>query len=993
MTNWIVNRFLRVFASLNIRVPQAGKAVLITGCDSGFGLALAKYLNGNGCCVFAGCLLKEKKGDGARELAALKRPNLHVLQLDVADDKQVSNCLQEIEAISNDTKNELWGIVNNAGIGTFGEVEWVPVEVYQRLMDINVWGTIRVTKASLPLIRKSQGRVVNIGSMLGRMGYPLRSPYCITKFAVEAFSDSLRYEMKPWKVGVSVIEPGNYIAGTSIFSPESVKSAADVMWKQMPERVRQDYSRKYFDGRVEMMMKYITGGDTNVQPVLDAVEDALFSKRPRPRYVPASFYYASRVFWATHLPESKYGLWERCERFIRGNSFRGRMGRVRNFARALCVLNAIASCVLIVYCALQSSLSYYGARLRSSIGLETPVAVDPNDFIHIVASTENLPLTTPLSQQLREEPTIGSVIPNCGVKQVCPEGYKGIRVSTHGKQKGKLSVCLAGVTHLEDGVNGAGRGINVVVTDASLRVTAVRNFDTYESVAASAELEKFLKLVADGSLAIFITFDEPSRHLTRAAQTAIADNFGSSQIHNLGFRSHWYLIGRKGMDGISPYEKIGVGDGKNWGGPLDERFCLSHDSRCIPGLPISADPVLHEQRLLNEFCAKHSGYESLCNVTIRRDPLLSLPLKPPKRGEVAAFKALRASPALSCPIVVIARGDGVKLADTLKTLVFQIGLRSENVIVLVPRKEKQPFTEIAGIFGFLAVPGMAAELWEAYEEAFEVAWNLHPEAEVGVFLEEGSLLSPAFLSFMIENAEVLLRDDSLLAVSSFNPIGFEGLAGDGNASYRVETFPGLGFMLKREIYMGEMKGKMHICCRKRPEEGWLGDERIDREVLIPADSRILVTPTTTSERDTKFYSVPRSVHLLANEPNLKKSVNLTRLAYEKEMKQRVESASIRIHVASAADLNQVRSFASTQHTKNTVKHETTVPTVVVISFAQTGSHDFSLLTAVCSVFGLVDSAFLQALHRGALRFSFGSSYEVFILGTASDYYKYLGLKT
>ena len=117
----------------------------------------------------------------------------------------------------------------------------------------------------------------------------------------------------------------------------------------------------------------------------------------------------------------------------------------------------------------------------------------------------------------------------------------------------------------------------MIVSDEKFNVVTVKNFDTYESTDDSAALEQFLiHGVADGALVFFVTFDEASRHLTRATQSVITRYFGSAQIQNLGFRSHWYLVGRKGMVGLSPFEKLGVGDGKNWGPVLDDRFCIAY---------------------------------------------------------------------------------------------------------------------------------------------------------------------------------------------------------------------------------------------------------------------------------------------------------------------------------------------------------------------------------------------------------------------------------
>merc|ERR1712210_40122 len=115
-------------------------------------------------------------------------------------------------------------------------------------MDINVFGLIRGIQTVLPMIRKAKGRVVTITSGLGVMAVPTRSPYCLTKYALEGFHDVLRYEMRAFGVNVSVLEPGNFIAGTNIFNETFVNSQvltsiqieiqAELMWGSMDEEVK-----------------------------------------------------------------------------------------------------------------------------------------------------------------------------------------------------------------------------------------------------------------------------------------------------------------------------------------------------------------------------------------------------------------------------------------------------------------------------------------------------------------------------------------------------------------------------------------------------------------------------------------------------------------------------------------------------------------------------------------------------------------------------------
>ncbi|XP_068137247.1 D-beta-hydroxybutyrate dehydrogenase, mitochondrial [Hyperolius riggenbachi] len=283
--------------------PDAGnKAVLITGCDSGFGFSLARDLHDKGFTVFAGCLLKDKGGSGVKELDSMKSDRMKTVQLNVVEQDEIDTALETVKENLKDPEKGLWGVVNNAGISTFGEVEFTSMNTYKEVAEVNLWGTVRVTKACLPLIRRAKGRVVNISSMLGRMANPARSPYCITKFGVEAFSDCLRYEMHPMGVKVSVVEPGNFIVATSLYSPERIKAIADKMWDELSDAVKNDYGRKYFEEKVARMNTYCNSGATDTSPVLNSVSHALTAPTPYTRYHPMDYYWWLRMQIMTHMP-------------------------------------------------------------------------------------------------------------------------------------------------------------------------------------------------------------------------------------------------------------------------------------------------------------------------------------------------------------------------------------------------------------------------------------------------------------------------------------------------------------------------------------------------------------------------------------------------------------------------------------------------------------------------------------------------------------------
>ncbi|XP_019579055.2 D-beta-hydroxybutyrate dehydrogenase, mitochondrial [Rhinolophus sinicus] len=282
--------------------PVGSKAVLVTGCDSGFGFSLAQHLHSKGFLVFAGCLMKDQGNEGVKELDSLKSDRLRTIQLNVCKSEEVEKAVEIVRSSLQDPDKGMWGLVNNAGISTFGEVEFTSMETYKEVAEVNLWGTVRTTKSFLPLIRRAKGRVVNISSMLGRMANPARSPYCITKFGVEAFSDCLRYEMHPLGVKVSVVEPGNFIAATSLYTPERIQAIANKMWDELPEVVRKDYGRKYFDEKIATMETYCNSGSTDTSPVINAVTHALMAATPYTRYHPMDYYWWLRMQVMTHLP-------------------------------------------------------------------------------------------------------------------------------------------------------------------------------------------------------------------------------------------------------------------------------------------------------------------------------------------------------------------------------------------------------------------------------------------------------------------------------------------------------------------------------------------------------------------------------------------------------------------------------------------------------------------------------------------------------------------
>lgn len=260
-------------------VAPEDKAVLITGCDSGFGHSLALNLDRQGFTVFAGCLFSDR--EGARSLKENSK-NIQVVQLDVTDDWQVRKAVQTVK--ENLNGKVLWALVNNAGIATFQEIEWCSVTQFQQIMDVNVIGVVRVTKAFLPLLRGGEGRVINVASLAGRFTVPAFAAYSMSKKACIAFSDGLRQEMAKFGVKVITIEPGLY--RTPIVESDYLINANRRSWAETPSEVKEVYGEEYFDAFCKSISLHMRRARSNVGEVVKQMEEAVTSANPKHRYVP-----------------------------------------------------------------------------------------------------------------------------------------------------------------------------------------------------------------------------------------------------------------------------------------------------------------------------------------------------------------------------------------------------------------------------------------------------------------------------------------------------------------------------------------------------------------------------------------------------------------------------------------------------------------------------------------------------------------------------------
>ena len=177
------------------------KPILITGASGGIGEAAAVHLATKGFKVYAGARRKDK----LEALSGLGQGRIIPLLIDVTDDGSVAEALALIER----NGDRLYGLINNAGVSVVGPSELVPLNEWRRQFETNVFGMISLIQAVAPQMRAAgEGRIVNIGSIAGRIVSPFMGPYAASKHAVEGLSDAFRRELRPYGVKVSVIRPG-----------------------------------------------------------------------------------------------------------------------------------------------------------------------------------------------------------------------------------------------------------------------------------------------------------------------------------------------------------------------------------------------------------------------------------------------------------------------------------------------------------------------------------------------------------------------------------------------------------------------------------------------------------------------------------------------------------------------------------------------------------------------------------------------------------------
>lgn len=276
-------------------------AIIITGCDSGIGLELAKYFHKSEEFRIICGFLNPIESAGYKELSNLsqidERDRLILRKLDITSSKDIADLIEFIDdARDKNSIKRLIALINNAGTMTYGEFDWLTWDHIQNQVEVNLLGTLRLTRAIVPYMIESKGRIVNVSSVNDTTVFPGLSIYSATKSALSTFSRGIGYELRKFGIHVVTIRLGDFARLTNIMARHS--SDKDDMWQEMSSKKKFMYRDFFREFNQHLLNNYgmTSPREFQASSLFQDFRRALFSNNPPTTIVCAPFTFKAFYF-------------------------------------------------------------------------------------------------------------------------------------------------------------------------------------------------------------------------------------------------------------------------------------------------------------------------------------------------------------------------------------------------------------------------------------------------------------------------------------------------------------------------------------------------------------------------------------------------------------------------------------------------------------------------------------------------------------------------